>query len=116
MLNLLYSDLLSVKKMQKPDKIYLNNPNMLFALAGEGVNTGTVRECFAINQLMLTHTVEYGKRNGDFKVDGNITLEIGGEGKSYSQIADTPNSYILADDIEMPRGNKLPLWLLGFLY
>ena len=89
---------------------------MLFALAGEGVNTGTVRECFAINQLMQSHTVEYGKKSGDFKVDGEITLEIGGDGKGFAQIADIPNSYILADDIEMPRGNKLPLWLLGFLY
>lgn len=116
MLNLLYSDLLSVKKMQKPDKIYLDNPNMLFALAGYGVNIGTIRECFAVNQLTQSHTVEYGKKSGDFKVDGYITLEIGGDGKGFAQIADIPNSYIFADDIEMPRGNKLPLWLLGFLY
>lgn len=116
LLNLLYSDLLSVKKMQKPDKIYLNNPNLLYALGGEGVNMGTVRECFAVNQLMQGHTVEYGKRNGDFVVDGQITIEIGGENKGFKQIADIPDSYVLADDIEMPRGNKLPLWLLGFLY
>lgn len=116
MLNLLYSDLLSVKKMQKPDKIYLNNPNMLYALAGEGVNIGTVRECFAVNQLTQRHTVEYGKKRGDFKVDGRITFEIGGDGKGFAQVADLPDAYILADDIEMPRGNKLPLWLLGFLY
>lgn len=116
MLNLLYSDLLSVKKMQKPDKIYLNNPNMLYALAGETLNSGTVRECFAVNQLMQAHTVEYGKKNGDFTIDGMIILEIGGDSKGFSQIANVPDSYVLADDIEMPRGNKLPLWLLGFLY
>lgn len=116
LLSLLYSDLLSVKKMQKPDKIYLDNPNLLYALAGSKVNVGTIRECFAVNQLKYKHKVEYGSKKGDFKVDGHWIFEVGGEDKSFDQIADMPNSYILADDTEMPYGNKLPLWLVGFLY
>ena len=116
LLSLLYSDLLSVKKMQKPDKIYLNNPNLLYALAGSQVNIGTIRECFAVNQLTQRHKVEYGRNKGDFKADGQWTFEVGGENKSFGQIADIPNSYILADDIEMPHGNKIPLWMIGFLY
>ena len=116
LLNLLFSDLVSVKKMQKPDKIYLENPNLLYALATTPVKVGTVRECFVVNQLSHAHTVEYGKTQGDFRVDGKWTFEVGGEKKSFSQIADIPNSFILADDIESPRGNKLPLWMMGFLY
>lgn len=117
LLNLLYSDLVSVKKMQKPDKIYLENPNLLYALSPvKEPHIGTVRECFAVNQLSASHTVEYGKANGDFKVDNRYVLEIGGENKTFKQIADIPESYILADDIETPSGNKLPLWMLGFLY
>lgn len=116
LMNLLYSDLLSVKKMQKPDKIFLENPNLLYALATTQVQTGTVRECFAVNQLGYGHTVEYGKTQGDFKVDGRWTFEVGGEKKSFAQIAGVPDSYVLADDIESPRGNKLPLWMVGFLY
>ena len=116
LLNLLYSDLVSVKKMQKPDKIYLENPNLLYALATTPVRIGTARECFAVNQLGYHHTVEYGKQQGDFKVDGKWTFEVGGDGKDFSQIADLPNSYILADDIETPRGNKLPLWMIGITY
>ncbi len=116
LLNLLFSDLLSVKKMQKPDKIYLENPNLLYALATTPVKIGTARECFAVNQLSYAHTVEYGKTQGDFKVDGKWIFEVGGEKKTFDQIADLPNSYILADDIEMPHGNKLPLWMIGFLY
>ena len=115
-LNLLFSDLISVKKMQKPDKIYLENPNLLYALATAPVQIGTARECFAVNQLGYAHTVEYGKTQGDFKVDGKWTFEVGGEKKTFDQIADLPDSYILADDIEMPHGNKLPLWMMGFLY
>lgn len=47
--------------------------------------------------------------------DTNIrwTFEVGGENKSYDQIADLPNSYILADDIEMPHSNKIPFGWWG---
>lgn len=116
LIKLLFSDNISVKKMQKPDKIYLENPNMLYALATTPVKIGTARECFAVNQLGFGHTVEYGKAQGDFKVDGKWTFEVGGGSKSFTQIADIPHSFVLSDDIEMPRGNKLPLWLLGLLY
>ena len=116
LINLLYSDISSVKKMQKPDKVYLENPNLLYALATSSVQIGTVRECFVVNQLGYSHTVEYGKVQGDFKVDGRWIFEVGGEKKTFAQIADIPNSYILADDIETPRGNKLPLWMIGLMY
>lgn len=68
-----------------------------------------------INQVILCHT-KYGKQKGDFVVDGKFTIEVGGQGKTTKQIANIPNAYILADDIEFPNGNKLPLWILGFLY
>ena len=115
-LHLLYSDYYNVKKMQKPDKILMDNSNMLYAMASQPVNIGTVRETFAVNQLAQAHLVEYGKSKGDFLVDGKYTIEVGGADKDYTQIADIPDSYILADDMEYPYGNKLPLWLFGFLY
>lgn len=116
LIHLLYSDLISVKRMQKPDKIFLDNPNLLYALALQPVKVGTAREVFAVNQLSYKHQVEYGKATGDFKVDGKYTFEVGGSDKDFSQIADIPSSYILADNIEEPYGNKLPLWAMGFLY
>lgn len=116
LLNLLYSDLLNIKKMQKPDKIYIENTNMLYALATHPVELGTVRETFAVNQLMFQHSVEFGKKQGDFLVDGTYRFEVGGADKKYKQIANLPNSFILADDIEFPIGNKIPLWMIGFLY
>lgn len=115
LLNLLYSDLNSVKKMQKPDKIYLENPNIIYALASEQPKIETIRECFVVNQLSHTHEIEYSKE-GDFRIDGKIIFEVGGNTKTFKQIADLPNSYILAEDIETPYGNKLPIWLIGFLY
>ena len=116
LIKLLFFDNVSVKKMQKPDKIYLENPNLLYTLATVPVKIGTSRECFTVNQLGYGHTVEYGKAQGDFKVDGKWTFEVGGQSKSFSQVAGVPDSYVLSDEIEMPRGNKLPLWMMGFLY
>ena len=115
LLHLLYADNKSVTKMQKPDKIYIQNPNILYALSSQ-LNTGTIRECFVVNQLSTSHTIEYGKDHGDFKVDGKFTFEVGGKDKSFQQIADIPNSYILADNIDFPIGKKLPIWLVGLIY
>ena len=115
-LNLLYSDKKKIGKLTKPDKVYMENPNILYALAPAKVEIGTLRETFAINSLSESHNVEYGKAQGDFKVDGKYTFEIGGRSKDYSQIAGAKDSYIFADDWDMPDGAKLPLWMLGFLY
>ena len=68
------------------------------------------------NQLGYQHKVEYPLSNGDFHVDDKYRFEVGGRSKSFAQIANMPDSYIMADDIEMPVGNKLPIWLVGFLY
>ena len=115
LLHLLYSDNNSVTRLQKPDKIYLHNPNLFFAF-GQQNQIGTIRECFVVNQLSVGHGVEYGKQQGDFRIDGRITLEVGGHDKTFDQIADIPNSYVLADMMEYPIGKKLPLWLVGMLY
>lgn len=115
-LNLLYSDKKRIGKLSKPDKVYLENPNILYALAPAKVEIGTLRETFAVDCLSESHVVEYGKTQGDFKVDSKYTFEIGGRSKDFSQIADMKDSYIFADDWDMPDGAKLPLWMLGFLY
>lgn len=115
-LNLLYSDKKKMGKLAKPDKVYMENPNILYALAPDKADIGTVRESFAVNSLSESHLVEYGKIQGDFKVDSRYTFEIGGRSKDFSQIAGVPDSYIFADDWDIPAGAKLPLWMLGFLY
>lgn len=115
-LNLLYSDKKKIGKLTKPDKVYPENPNLLYALAPAKVEIGTARESFAVSCLEDSHIVEYGKEQGDFKVDSKYTFEIGGPSKDYSQISGVKDSYVFADDWDMPDGAKLPLWMLGFLY
>lgn len=115
LIRLLYSDDLSVKKLQKPDKILLENSNLLPVLSLEKPNLGTMRETFFCNQLGYKHQIEY-TRQGDFLIDHKLTFEIGGKSKDGKQVAQTENSYIAADDMEFPVGNKLPLWLFGLMY
>ncbi len=116
LINMLFAEAKTIKKLQKPDKIYIENPNMLYALAEGNVEIGTARETFCINQLRVHHNVEYSKKQGDFRVDGKYTFEIGGQSKGFGQVAGVSDSYVLADDIETPFGRKLPLWIIGFLY
>lgn len=113
---LLYSDVTNIKRLQKPDKIYLENTNLLHALCSTQINEGTQRETFFINQLSVQHIVEYSKRSADFTIDHLYTIEVGGRSKDGKQIADVPDSYIAAADEEFVLGNKIPLWLFGFLY
>ena len=98
----------------KPEKLYLNNTNLNHSYC-ENHEIGTLREQFFVNQLYLQHTIYYSKI-GDFLVDEKYTFEIGGKNKSFKQIKEIPNSFVVADDIEIGSGNKIPLWLFGFLY
>ncbi len=98
----------------KPDKIYLNNTNLHHAYC-ESHNTGTVREVFFASMLQVGHDITIPKK-GDFSVDERYTFEVGGKTKSFKQIKDIDESFVVADDIEIGSGNKIPLWLFGFLY
>ena len=113
-----FTNLMTVTDLQKPDKIYLDNPNLLYTLSLEKPEIGTVRETFFANQLASAgHKVEYaGYKKGDFRIDGDIVIEVGGQDKGFSQVANQENAYVAADDIESAYMRKIPLWAFGFLY
>jgi len=98
----------------KPQKLYLDNPNLSFSYC-QNSDIGTLREQFFLNMLSLEHQLYYPKR-GDFLVDDKYTFEIGGKNKSFEQIKELENSFVVADEIEVGFGNKIPIWLFGFLY
>ena len=95
----------------KPSKLYLNNTNLSFEYC-ENQEVGTLREQFFSNQVK---DIKYSKI-GDFLLDEKYIIEVGGKDKSFKQIKDIENSFVVADDIEVGFGNKVPLWLFGFLY
>lgn len=102
------------RSMQMPDKLYLSNTNLLKSLTNNS-DIGTMRETYFASQVSYKHSLYYVKR-GDFLIDEKYTVEIGGKNKSFEQIKDIPNSFVVSDDIESGFGNKIPLWLFGFLY
>ena len=114
LLHLLSTETKEFVNLVKPDKIFLHDPNLMYALA-ESANIGTVRETFFINQLSAVATVNY-PRKGDFLVNHKYLFEVGGKGKKFDQIKDIPDSYLAVDDTEIGHGNRIPLWMFGLLY
>jgi len=105
----------SINALSKPSKIYLDNPNLAYALGYDNPNTGNLRETFFYNQLRVVGKVTSAVK-GDFMVNDQYIFEVGGSYKNFSQIADIPNSYLAVDEIEIGWGNRIPLWLFGLLY
>ena len=104
-----------LKNMSSPEKIYCDNANLMRSLVPH-VDVGTLRETFFLNQMRAAGHAVSSPTQGDFLVDGNWLFEIGGRGKKFNQIKDLANSYIAYDDVEIGIGDKIPLWLFGFLY
>ena len=113
-LELLTVELKSYKKLVNPEKIYLGNTNLMYALSPK-IEIGTLRETFFIDQCASVGTVQMPPK-GDFLVNGKYLFEVGGEGKTFDQIADIPNSYLAVDGIETGYGARIPLWMFGLLY
>jgi hypothetical protein len=110
----LYSGWRSPKSVAKPGKILFSNTDIMAALSRHN-DIGTVRETFVASMLAPNNRLQY-PTSGDLLVNEKYLLEIGGKGKSYKQVADIPDSYIVIDDEETGIGNRIPLWFFGMLY
>lgn len=115
LLFLLHHQGISTTVLQKPEKIFMENTNLLYALSESEPSEGTIRETFFNNQFQVNHMVNHAKET-DFVIDGIYSFEIGGKNKSNKQISQIPNSWVVKADIEYPVGKAIPLWLIGFLY
>ena len=111
----LFSEKKGISLLTKPEKVYLHHPNIMYSLNPADVNTGTVRETFLLSQLANSHTLHY-PQTGDVLVDRKYLIEVGGKNKTIAQIKDQPNAWLAIDGIETGMGNRIPLWLFGFLY
>lgn len=101
-------------QINKPEKILFDNTNLMYALS-PNADTGTLRETFCASMLAKGHKIAMPQK-GDIVADKKYLFEVGGKSKGFGQIADELNSFVVADDIDMGFGNKIPLWLFGFLY
>ncbi|GHV37569.1 ATPase AAA [Spirochaetia bacterium] len=121
----LYKEAQGISILQKPDKLFLENTNLMHLFKGPSWDRGNVRETFLANQLAYEHSIVFPEA-GDFLVDGKYLIEVGGKRKTRRQLkaadaqAELTNSdsaaWVAADDIEYGYDRKIPLWLFGFLY
>lgn len=114
LLQLLYVEDKGINSLGKPEKIFLNNPNLMYNL-GNDTDKGNVRETFFLNQVQHQYPV-FASKTVDFKVDGIYEFELGGRNKKQKQIKELQNAFLVKDDIEIGTEQNIPLWLFGFLY
>lgn len=110
----LFSPAKGLKQLVKPEKILFDNTNLMMAL-GNKTEAGTLRETFFANQVREIGVLQMPEE-GDFLLDERYLFEVGGKGKGFRQIRNKEDSFVVADGIEIGMGNKIPLWLFGFLY
>ena len=117
LINSISSDVKGYVLIRKPQKIYLDNTNILYTIDSTSFNNniGTIREIFFANQLLCNNKLNSSK-SGDFIIDNKYTIEVGGQNKTFEQIKNIKNSYLAIDNIETGIGTKIPLYLFGLLY
>lgn len=113
-LHLLKTDAYGNSLLQKPEKVYLHNTNLGY-LYTDKPNAGNIRETFFLNQVSVKHEV-LSSRFADFLVDKKYTFEVGGPNKNAAQISGVGEAYLAIDGLEIGQGNRIPLWMFGFLY
>ena len=115
LVNELYKDNSGIGVLTKPEKLFLNNTNLMYVLAKENINIGNVRETFFLNQFRGLHEINLSE-HADFIIDKIYTFEIGGKNKSKKQISNLEDAFVAKDSIEIGFDNIIPVWLFGFMY
>lgn len=114
LVRMLYLPEKGINTLNKPEKLYLQNTNLMYSLAPDNTETGNIRETFFISQM--NHQVINSSLSGDFLLNGKYTIEIGGRNKQQRQITGIEDAFIVKDNIEIGNDNIIPLWMFGFLY
>lgn len=103
-----------MKNYGKPEKLYLGNTNLIYALSEGKPEVGNLRETFFLSQMQVNQEV-YASKAADFLINGK-TFEVGGKSKSKKQIAELKDAFVVKDDIEYGYENTIPLWHFGMGY
>jgi len=111
LVNLIYSG--ESDDSKKPDKVYLQNPNLLHAIAMSEPSIDAFHETFFINQFQVSHSIRSNGKLGEFIIDNTLTFKVG---KNKKMNSDLDNIFTVSDMEEVGKDNRIPLWLFGFLY
>ena len=103
-----------MKNYGKPEKLYLGNTNLIYALSEGKPEVGNLRETFFLSQMQVNQEV-FASKAADFLINGK-TFEVGGKNKNKKQIAEVKDAFVVKDDIEYGYENTIPLWHFGMGY
>ena len=103
-----------MKNYGKPEKLYLGNTNLIYALSEGKPEVGNLRETFFLSQMQVNQEV-FASKDADFLINGK-TFEVGGKNKNKKQIAEVKDAFVVKDDIEYGYENTIPLWHFGMGY
>jgi predicted AAA+ superfamily ATPase len=115
LIHTLYKQTKSISSLNKPDKIWMHNTNFMFAISGNRIDKGTLRETFFIQNMPSEYQLSIPNK-GDILVNNTFLFEIGGKKKTIKQIQGHEKAFVVKDDIEVGVYNTIPLWLFGFQY
>lgn len=111
LINMIYDGALDDAK--KPDRIYLQNTNLLYAISMAEPSIEALNETYFMNQVKKNHWVSSNGKKGEFLIDNNLTFKIGNNKRITNNLN---NTYIATHMEEVGEGNRIPLWLFGFMY
>lgn len=104
--------------LRRPEKIFLNNTNLLYALEGRihgPIDIGTIRELFFIQAIKQAGIELHHSKQGDYIVHDYL-FEIGGKNKTTRQIKHIEKSFLVKDDQLISTKREIPLFYFGFIY
>lgn len=100
---------------KKPAKVMMHNPNLLFAIYPIQATLQEAMETFFVNSLWKDHTVNQKGKDNYYIVDGKKQFRII-DAKSEAKLRYQSDCLYARYNTETGSDNKIPLWLLGFLY
>ncbi len=112
--NALYEKSTGDGLLQKVEKLFLDNSNIIYALGLDKSVEGTIRETMFFTWMKYKYSV-YASKVSDFEI-GDIIFEVGGRKKKGKQLKDADKGFIVKDNIEYAAGKNIPIWMFGFIY
>ena len=100
---------------KKPGKIMMHNSNLMYAIYPITVEEQDLMETFFVNSLWKDHLVNQAGKDHFFMVDGDRKFRVC-DAQAPSKIRYNPDTIYARYNTEVGKDNRIPLWLLGFLY
>ena len=100
---------------KKPSKVMMHNSNLMYAIYPIKEDEQDVMETFFVNSLWKDHSVNQGSKEQSYVVDGRLKFRIC-DAASPHKLRYNPDMIYVRYNTEIDKDNRMPLWLLGFLY